>query len=163
MRIPERVSVLLVSLVATCSLLATVPGYADELLDFTTATLDEFKSRFDGEPFLLTLWSVDCPPCRVDLENISAKLQVDADLPVVLVAADPPAKRAEAIEVLEDYSLDEYVTWIFADNFFERLRFSIDPNWFGELPRSYFYDEEHQATGHSGIVTEEMLGDFFAE
>ena len=50
---------------------------------------------------------------------------------------------------------------MFADSFAERLRFSIDPNWYGELPRSYFFDESHEFKAHSGIVSEALLAEWF--
>jgi iron complex outermembrane receptor protein len=43
----------------------------------------------------------------------------------------------------------------------ERLRFSIDPTWHGELPRSYFYAADDSFKAHSGILTEEKLQEFF--
>ncbi|MGE4630656.1 MAG: hypothetical protein AAEC86_09460 [Pseudohongiellaceae bacterium] len=50
---------------------------------------------------------------------------------------------------------------MFADNFAERLRFSIDPNWYGELPRSYFFDAKHNMSSHSGIMTKALLPGWF--
>ncbi|MGY8814879.1 MAG: hypothetical protein ACKVHQ_09190 [Gammaproteobacteria bacterium] len=39
----------------------------------------------------------------------------------------------------------------------ERLRYSIDPDWFGELPRNYFYDANSSRIGFSGKLTEDIL------
>jgi len=51
---------------------------------------------------------------------------------------------------------------MFADSFVEKLRFSIDANWYGELPRSYFFDNEHEMKSHSGIISRELLSDWFS-
>ena len=50
---------------------------------------------------------------------------------------------------------------MFADSFVERLRFSIDANWYGELPRSYFFDVNNKMRSHSGIVSKELLAGWF--
>jgi len=42
----------------------------------------------------------------------------------------------------------------------DKLRFYIDPGWYGELPRSYFYDAAQQRSGHSGALTRAQLQDW---
>ncbi|MFT5164280.1 MAG: hypothetical protein ACI9FJ_002881, partial [Alteromonadaceae bacterium] len=36
-------------------------------------------------------------------------------------------------------------------------RYAIDPSWYGELPRSYFYDAAGGRTAKSGLVNNETL------
>ena len=38
------------------------------------------------------------------------------------------------------YGLGKVEQWVFADPMPERLRFEIDRRWYGELPRTHFYD-----------------------
>ena len=40
---------------------------------------------------------------------------------------------------------------------FAKLRYGIDPSWFGELPRSYFYDAAHNRLPHSGALNEDHI------
>jgi len=127
---------------------------------FTTTTLEDIKAQRDGEPFVLALWSVTCPPCMVELEMFGELLKEYPDLPLVLVSTDDIAGLEDALDFLYDYELEGITSWMFADSFTERLRFSIDPNWFGELPRSYYYDPAHQAEAHSGILKEEQVRDW---
>ena len=87
----------------------------------------------------------------------------DPNLPLVLISTDQIDERDYANDILQDAGLASTPSWIFADNFTERLRFTIDPQWFGELPRSYYYDAEHNMKAHSGIMTRDMLDDFIAE
>ena len=61
-----------------------------------------------------------------------------------------------------DLGLKDKESWMFADSFVERLRSSIDPNWYGELPRSYYFDSNHRMQSHSGIVSEELLQAWFS-
>lgn len=150
----------LIKLLVLAGLLLGNNALADNLQPFTSATLADIRGEYAGKPYLLTLWSVDCAPCRVDLEKLSEVLQENPQLPIVLVATDPIEMRGEAGEILEDYGLESIVTWIFDEPFAEKLRFEIDPGWYGELPRSYFYDAAHQATGHSGVIPDNMLAEF---
>ena len=115
---------------------------ADNIRAFTLDSLLEIKSEFEDKEFLLGLWSVDCPPCLVELDMMGKILELNPDLPFVLISTDPIETREDAVEFLSDFNLEDRESWMFADGFVERLRYSIDPNWYGELPRSYFYDRE---------------------
>ena len=39
----------------------------------------------------------------------------------------------------------------------ERIRYGVDPEWYGELPRTYFYNNEGNREAHSGILTKKLL------
>ena len=39
----------------------------------------------------------------------------------------------------------------------EKLRYVIDQDWYGELPRSYYYDADHQRSSHSGTLSQQQL------
>lgn len=136
------------------------PALADNLQAFTTDTFADIKAEYAGKPFFVSLWSVDCPPCRVELDMLGELVAEQPDLALVLISTDQLAERDYANEVLEDAGLDGIASWMFADSFAERLRYTIDPYWFGELPRSYYYDADHNSRSHSGIMTRDMLSDF---
>jgi len=143
-------------------LLAALPAAAeDNFRPFTADSFAAIKERFAGEEFLVGLWSVDCPPCLVELDMMGEILAGQPDLPFVLISTDPIAEREEAAEFLADFGLDGIDSWMFADSFEERLRFSIDPAWYGELPRSYFFDADHNMHAHSGIMTRGLLAEWF--
>jgi thiol-disulfide isomerase/thioredoxin len=143
---------------AACSALAQ----EDNFKPFTADSFAAIKQRYAGQEFLLGLWSVDCPPCLVELDMMGQLLKLNPDLPFVLISTDSIADRDSALEFLEDFELDTIESWMFADSFEERLRFSIDPSWYGELPRSYFFDEQHTQKSHSGIMSRELLEEWFA-
>ncbi|MBL4580449.1 MAG: TlpA family protein disulfide reductase [Gammaproteobacteria bacterium] len=149
---------LLLSSIFLCSAPMAV---ADNFSAFTAESFEEIKSSFEGREFLLGLWSVDCPPCMVELAFMAELVKLNPSIPYVLVSTDPINQRDYSAEFLEDIGMAEKESWIFADSFVERLRFSIDPNWYGELPRSYFFDSDHAMKSHSGIVSEELLIEWF--
>lgn len=136
------------------------PALADNIQPFTTETFANIKAEYTDKPFFVSLWSVDCPPCRVELEMLGELVAEQPDLALVLISTDQIAERDFANDVLADAGLDGIVSWMFADSFAERLRYTIDPYWFGELPRSYYYDADHNSRSHSGIMTRDMLSDF---
>ena len=148
--------------VASLLVLFSVAAQADNFKAFTADSFQEIKSSYEGEEFLLGLWSVDCPPCLVELEFMDKLLELNPNLPYVLVSTDPIEQREYSQEFLEDFGLTEMESWMFADSFVEKLRFSIDANWYGELPRSYFFDNEHEMKSHSGIISRELLSDWFS-
>jgi thiol-disulfide isomerase/thioredoxin len=135
---------------------------ADNFKQFTANSFQMIKSSYEGEGFLLGLWSVDCPPCLVELQFMGKLLELNPDIPYVLISTDPIEEREYAAEFLEDFGLTEMESWMFADSFVEKLRFSIDANWYGELPRSYFFDSKHEMKSHSGIVSQQLLSDWFS-
>ncbi len=143
------------------SLALVQSAQADNIQDFGPQTFAQLKSQFAGKPFIVSLWSVDCAPCRVELDMLGKLKQADPALPLVVISTDSIEKREEAVDILQGYALDGVPTWMFADTFVERLRFSIDPMWYGELPRSYFFAPDHSFTAHSGILTAEKLAELF--
>jgi thiol-disulfide isomerase/thioredoxin len=143
------------------SVAALPEALADNIQDFGPQTFAQIKAQFAGKPFIVSLWSVDCAPCRVELDMLGKLRQADPDFPLVVISTDTIEKREEADDILLGYALDGVPTWMFADSFVERLRFSIDPMWYGELPRSYFYAPDHSFTAHSGILTAAKLAELF--
>lgn len=143
--------------VAAFALQCSLASADIRLQPFTAETLKQVETGYAGRPFLLVLWSVHCAPCFAELELLSKALAQQPDLPVVLVATDAPDMREHVLEVLGDYGLDNVQTWYFSDAIPEKLGYLIDPEWLGELPRSYFYDAAHRRTGHSGMLDEAQL------
>lgn len=146
----------------TALLCFSASAAADHFKPFTAESFEQIKSSFEGQEFLLGLWSVDCPPCLVELDFMGKLLELNPDIPYVLVSTDPIEDREYSDEFLQDFGLTEMESWMFADSFVEKLRFSIDANWYGELPRSYFFDSNHEMKSHSGIVSKELLSEWFS-
>ncbi len=130
---------------------------SQQMKAFETDSLAQITSQRQGQAFLMVLWSVDCPPCFKELallQRMGAKLN---QTNIVLISADDYQQREAAQDVLRDYQLDHLDQWIFSANLPERLRYQIDPGWYGELPRAYFYAPDHQRRAHSGVLDEKTL------
>ncbi|MEO8332450.1 MAG: TlpA disulfide reductase family protein [Gallionella sp.] len=122
---------------------------AQETKPLLRGSYQNIISAHAGKPFIIALWSLDCTHCRDDLALLGKLHARYRTLDVVLVATDTPSQQSEIQTVLEHYALQRSESWVFADSYVERLRFEIDTQWYGELPRTYFFD----AQGHGSAVS----------
>lgn len=79
------------------------------------------------------------------------------DINLILLATDDASASNQALSILTGNELNNADNWIFADANPQKLRYEIDPQWYGEVPRTYFLDKDHQRVGVSGSVSGETL------
>ncbi len=139
------------------ALLVAAAAGAGELRVFDAHSMQAIEKEHAGFPFLVALWATDCPPCRRELALLSGFAADHPEVPVVLIATDPPDNAEAVDEVLESFALPGADAWRFGDAGAERLRYAIDPAWRGEMPRSYLYDEDGHRVGISGPISTELL------
>ncbi len=130
---------------------------AAEPKKFLPKSMEQIVNARIGQPFLLILWSVDCPPCMKELVHLQQLKKQFKNGSIVLVSTDSPDMQKDVIKILADHELLSLENWLFDSNFSERLRFQVDPNWYGELPRAYFYNADHQRLAHSGTLSLDTL------
>jgi hypothetical protein len=131
---------------------------------FKPGSLSEIIGDRQGQPFLLILRSVDCPPCRKELDLLAQTRRAHPELDLVLIATDDITSYAQEVHaILKKHGLGDAESWIFADPNAQRLRYEIDPKWYGELPRGYFYDAAHHRLGVSGALKPEHLSAWLAD
>ncbi len=136
---------------------------AGELQPFAGDSLPAIQKQFAGRPFILTLWSLTCHHCVKELQTLGRLARTERNLPLVIVSTDTPAESPEIRAALKRFGLAHLDTWVFADSVPERLRYSIDPAWRGELPRSYLFDAAHRREAHSGLLSEAQLKDWLSQ
>lgn len=124
---------------------------------FTDNSLPEIERAHSGHPFLLVVWSLYCPPCFHELALLSEWSNEHPEVGLVLLSADPLQAGAVVDETLQQLGLGDLESWISADEIPERFRYRLDPQWRGELPRSYFYSARGRRVAHSGLLSREML------
>ncbi len=139
--------------VAALGLLGRSEPATAEARTFTVDSYDTIVRAHRGKSLLMVFWSVDCPPCVKELTVLRNELVRHPDLQLVLVATDEPALRSRVDQIVEQKGLGAVESWIFSEESPNRLRKSIDPSWYGELPRSYFFDKQHQRIAVSGGIT----------
>lgn len=141
------------ALASVLLLLATIgSAHEAQFQPFGSGSFRELVAARQGKPFLLILWSITCAPCREEFAMLRELRKSHPKLPLVLVATDDIADQATAGQVLSQYGLELEESWIFADSNAQKLRYEIDPSWYGEMPRAYFYDAAHSREAVSGTV-----------
>ncbi|WP_296753051.1 redoxin domain-containing protein [Thiobacillus sp.] len=140
------------------ALVLAAPAGAGEPAAFTTDSLAKIKAQYAGRPFILNLWSVnECSYCIAELTLLGKLAKTQKRLPLVLVATDTPDYVPAMQKTLAPLGLGGVDSWVFDDPIPERLRHAIDPSWYGELPRTYLYDAQHQRETVVGVLSEQRL------
>ena len=138
-------------LALTAGFVAMSRAGAAEPQPFTATTFAELRAAYEGRAFVVAFWSIACEPCREELKTLVALHGKFPRIPIVLVAADPPRERATVERFLRAYALGGIAVRQFADDDVDRLRYSVDRAWQGELPRSYFFTARHEVTPQTGV------------
>jgi thiol-disulfide isomerase/thioredoxin len=140
------------------------PVGAAELRPFTADSLAAIKAQYAGRPFILSLWSVNwCGHCITELTmlgKVAAELDArgtQQKLPLVLVSTDTPESTPALQSTLKRLGLESVDSWVFDDAIPERVRYAVDPGWYGELPRTYLYNARHQREAVTGVLSEKKL------
>ena len=124
---------------------------------FVSGSYSQILEQHKDKPFALVLWSLDCPSCYKELEMLGQLNNNNPNLTIILVSTDIEATEDELKIVLSKYNLANYELWVFRGDSDQRLRFEIDPRWYGELPRSYVFNEKNNKKVVSGILDADKL------
>lgn len=93
-----------------------------------------------------------------ELALVQTLLQQKMDLAVVMINVDSDENSTQQRQdILQQFSLTGLRHFYFRDGFEDHSGYLIDPQWFGELPRSYFVDEAGVLHGKSGLVAKALL------
>ncbi len=98
-----------------------------------------------GSEFTLLFWSVDCPPCLEKLKLIS-KTRMYAKQKFVFVSTDGDEMLADVAAVVKQMNLEQQAHWVFKSGLNQEIINSVDSNWYGEVPRNYYFNKNHQRT-----------------
>ena len=139
------------------------PANAGELKPFDAKSPAAIAQAHAGRPYVLVLWSLYCDPCRHEMKLWGPLQEKYPGVGFVLVSTDAESDRAMTAEFLRRHDLRGVETWMFADEFSERVRHAIDPAWRGELPRTYVYDAAHRRHAHSGVLDPKALESWLAQ
>lgn len=135
-----------------------------EIKPFVRGSHQQIVAARQGKPFILNFWSLTCSYCMVELEMLKKLAAKYPKLDLVLVATDTPEEAQAVSATLTKFSLGKAEAWVFADSYIERLRFEIDREWQGELPRTYFFGAaKNEAIAVSGKVEREEVEQWIRE
>ncbi len=133
----------------------TVKAESINLKPFTIGSYQQIVSSNVKKPFMLAIWSITCPSCIKDMAVLQTVHKAHPELKIVMLSTDDISETAEARKILESNKLSDIEHWIYAEENTQKLQFEIDPKWYGELPRTYFFDKAGQPEGVSGVLSKE--------
>ena len=139
------------------SIWLTTPAQAGEavLKHFVSGSYPQLLEKHTGRPVMLVIWATTCATCMKKMPMLNKLKEDQPDVKIILLSVDELADTKQVQTILTRHGLTDLENWIFADENAQRLRYEIDPQWFGELPRTYFLDGKHQREGISGALSYE--------
>lgn len=131
-------------------------SYAEQtaLKPFVSGSYQQLLTSKTNKPFMLVVWSITCSSCLKDMALLHKVHQANPKLNIVMLATDDASATEQIQQILSKNQLTDLENWLFADENAQKLRYEIDPHWFGELPRTYFFDKSHKREGISGVLSQ---------
>lgn len=120
------------------------------------------ERRYVNDTVVMALWSLDCPPCFTELAALGRLRSRDRGPVVVLINTDGVQALPQIRAVLRQFHLSQEESWVFGAQVKAALRYSIDPDWRGELPRSYVFQAGRRRS-YSGVLDDKVLQRWFEE
>ena len=136
-------------------------SFAYEFMPFDMNTRTVIEKRYIDQPLIISFWSIDCPYCIDDLKKLGKALSKNTNVKLITVCVDGKESAKKAERILSQANLPKHEQYQYAEVDEDRLRYNIDPAWYGELPRTYFYDAAHQVTPLSGKISNSFLDKWF--
>lgn len=119
---------------------------------FNSGSYQQILAENAEKPFMLAIWSIDCPSCLKDMDVLYTIHQKHPDIKLIMLSTDEPNASAEVDDTLTKHKLKDLENWMFGSDDAQKMRYEIDPRWYGELPRTYFFTSSHARVGVSGAL-----------
>lgn len=133
------------------------------ILPFTKDSFEEIKKQRQNKPFVLIFWSETCGYCLRELAMFGMLYKKYPDVELVIVATDSFLEEKIVRDVLTRSQLDLSQTWVFAEQFPEKIYYKVNKSWRGELPATHFFGKDNKEIRHIGIVKEDDLIEWLVE
>lgn len=130
---------------------------------FVSGSYQQILASNANQPFMLVVWSINCSSCLKDMELLSSIHKHRPKLKIIMLAADEPSATEQIEQILAKNQLSDLENWVYSEENTQKLQYEIDPQWYGELPRTYFFNKAHQRTGVSGVLAKKDYDSMFAK
>lgn len=154
------------ALLAIAAMLAAARGVAaaarparpePDLQPLSPGDFAPLRRSLAGQPALVHLWGLTCAPCLIELPRWARFVAAHPQVPIVFVQFDPmPVERTVAVLRRAGLAAARHFTVRGVAD--ERLRWEIDPDWGGELPRTLVIAADGSAQAFSGSADFARLG-----
>ena len=110
----------------------------------------------NGEPLAIHFWGVTCPACIKEMPLWGQFLKSNPNAKVVFIQVDD-VSTDNMLKMLNKAGLEKANNYYVVAPFDERLRYEIDPKWYGETPTTIVIDKHGKATRKTGLVDFQKL------
>jgi len=155
----------IIKIMLIMSLCLTANTYAEQvnIKSFQKDSYQQILSQYKDQPLVLILWSVTCSSCLSEMPLIQQIHQQNPKLNVVMLSVDGPEFYQEMVQIIKREKLTTIEHWGFVEDNSPALRYIVDSGWYGELPRTYFFDKQHHKTGISGVLSHKQYDERISE
>lgn len=109
-------------------------SFAYDFMPFDMNTRQVIEKRYIDQPLIISFWSIDCPYCIDDLKKLGKALSKNTNVKLITVCVDGKESAKKAERILSQANLPKHEQYQYAEVDEDRLRYNIDPAWYGELP-----------------------------
>jgi thiol-disulfide isomerase/thioredoxin len=156
-----RKMLVIFQIILLCSEAFHVRAELANLKPFIPGSYQQLLDHNPNKPFILVIWSITCSSCLKDMALLNKLHKANPKVNMVMLATDDASATDDIQKILAKNDLTGLENWIFADENPQKLRYEIDPKWYGELPRTYFLNKKHEREGVSGVLSQEDYETFF--
>lgn len=110
----------------------------------------------NGAPLAIHFWGVTCPACVKEMPHWGQFLKSNPNAKVVFIQVDDVSQDSMS-KMLDKAGLEKANNYYVAAPFDERLRYEIDPKWYGETPTTIIIDKNGKATRKTGLINFKQL------
>lgn len=142
---------------------SVVSANETEIKPFIKGSFEQIQQDHKGESYIITFWSEDCAFCMKELAMFGRLSKTYPNVEIVSITTDPFLEQQIIEHILSSKGLMNARKWVFADDYVERLYFDVDKRWRGELPLSYFFDQNNKMIKQFGAIKENKLIEWFAK
>lgn len=135
--------------------LATLAAHAASFKHLDKATAKQLLETANyKQPTVVVLWSSDCGHCKKNLAMLQDLIKRDKTLRVVTVAVEPETAVLAPILDRNNMPAERYT---YGSDNPDALAYALDPNWAGELPRTYLFNGAGGKQAVSGVLTPQTV------
>ena len=132
-----------------------------EIRPFVKGSFEQIRQAQTDKAVIVTFWSETCAFCMEELTMFGRLLKQYPNVELVSITTDPFLEEETVKRILSSKKLDNAEKWVFADSYVARLYFDIDKSWRGELPLTYFFDQDKKMIKHLGTINKKELTEWF--
>lgn len=140
-----------------------IPVYATEIRPFTKASFKQIQQEHKNKPYIIAFWSETCDFCMKELVLFGRLMKIYPAVSLISITTNPYLEEETVNKILSTSHIENAEKWIFSDDFVERLYFSVNPRWRGELPLTYFFDKNNKMLKYLGVIKEKELISWLAK